>query len=104
MELIRHQQDPPVENPVCRCPGCDPDDPDWTPPIHDIVQHALKCPKHRPVKQYCRIHYTGFYGHCHQCQLEDQPVVVHVQDNHDDEIEHLKAQKDVIDSAIEDLS
>jgi len=74
-------------------------DPDWTPPIHATHPHALGCPRHRPVKQYCRIHHTGFHGHCHQCQLEDQPVVVTVASD-----ESKAAAKAVIQSAIADLS
>jgi len=96
-------------------------DPAWIPPIHDSHPHALGCPRHRPMKQYCRIHHAGFYGHCHQCQLEDKPVVIEVEPRptgdldgspavspaapgETDEINSLKAQREVIESAIADLS
>ncbi len=31
----------------------------------------LGCPKHRPVKQYCRYHHSGFYGNCSLCASYD---------------------------------
>lgn len=39
---------------------------------YSTTQDRVKCPKHKPTKMYCRIHYNGFYGHCQACLLESQ--------------------------------
>lgn len=87
----------------------------WTPPIHDVVPHALGCPKHRPVKQYCRIHHAGFYGDCLQCQLSEPRPAVDLDgspavsteapgEDVDLEILKLEAQREILEAAIDELS
>jgi len=92
--------------------------PGWEPDAYSLNPDALGCPKHRPIKQYCRIHHVGFYGDCPPCQSralidlsEPRPAVdldgspaVSTEAPGEDEKSKLEAQKQVIESAIEDLS
>lgn len=41
------------------------------PPVWATNPHCFGCPKHGPIKQYCRVHHNGFYGSCHLCQNHD---------------------------------
>jgi len=52
----------------CNCSDNGNNDPDWEAPLWSDNPDALGCPKHKPYKQYCRIHHNGFYGDCHPCQ------------------------------------
>lgn len=54
---------------ICICRDRPDDDPSWEPEAWATHPDALGCPKHRPIKQYCRIHHNGFYGDCLPCQL-----------------------------------
>lgn len=40
----------------------------------------LGCPVHRPIKQYCKYHHSGFYGNCSACArydtIENQDKIV----------------------------
>lgn len=40
---------------------------------------ALGCPKHRPTKQYCRVHHNGFYGVCEPCSYQGREAKLEAQ-------------------------
>jgi len=86
----------------------------WVPDAYSFNPDALGCPKHRPIKEYCRIHHAGFYGDCPQCQsraliefAQASSLIVEaveIESEKEHQRAELAAQKEVIDSAIEDLS
>lgn len=52
----------------CFCRDNVEKDDNWEPPMWSFNPDATGCPKHRPIKQYCRIHHNAFFGDCHPCQ------------------------------------